>query len=172
MEFNKLIAERFSVRSFKNEKVKKEHIDEILNAGHLAPTGCNFQPQRILVINGDEALKKLKECTRCHFDAPCAFLVCYNEKESWVRPYDGAKSAAVDASIVATHMMLAAHDVGVGCCWVMHFNPNEMRQKFNIPDHIVPTALLVMGYPSEDAKPFEIHSKYRPMEETVFYDEF
>ena len=39
MEFNKLIAERFSVRSFKNEKIKKEHIDEILKTGHLAPTG-------------------------------------------------------------------------------------------------------------------------------------
>ena len=172
MEFHNLIAERFSVRKFKNEKLKKEHIDSILRAAHLAPTGCNFQPQRILVINSDEALAKLKECTKCHFDAPCAFLVCYNENESWVRPYDGALSASVDASIVATHMMLAAHDVGVGCCWVMHFNPEAMRKTYNIPEHIVPSALLVMGYPAEDVVPFEMHSKYRPMDEVVFYDEF
>ena len=65
-------------------------------------------------------------------------LVCYNEDESWKRPYDGALSAPVDAAIVATHMMLEAHNIGVGCCWVMHFNPEKMKEAFNMPDNIKP----------------------------------
>ena len=172
MDFQTLITERYSVRQFKNEHLEKDVIDKILGASHVAPTGCNFQPQRILVLNTDESIEKLSKCTKCHFNAPTAFLVCYNKDESWKRAYDGALSAPVDASIVATHMMLCAKDLGVGCCWVMHFNPMAMRETFNIPENIEPAALLVMGYPTPDAKPLGLHSKYRPMDEVVFYDTF
>lgn len=172
MEYEKLIGDRYSVRQFKPEHLSKEVIDKILDAGHKAPTGCNYQPQRILVLNSDESMKKLAECTRCHFNAPTAMLVCYNEEESWERPYDKALSAPVDAVIVATHMMLEAHNIGVGSCWVMHFNPFKMREMFNIPDNIKPSALLVMGYPADDAKPIEMHSKYRPIDDVVVYDSF
>ena len=172
MEFQKLITERYSVRKFKPQHLEQEVVDKILEAGHKAPTGCNFQPQRILVLNTDSSIDKLKDCTKCHFNAPTAFLVCHNRDESWKRPYDGALSSPVDAVIVATHMMLSAHEAGVGCCWVMHFNPMAMRETFGIPENIEPTALLVMGYPADDAEPLDMHSKFRPMDEVVFYDSF
>ena len=172
MEFEKLISERFSVRQFKPEHLPEECISKILDAALVAPTGCNYQPQRILVLNTDESIEKLKKCTKCHFNAPCAMLVCYNEEESWKRPYDGALSAPVDGAIVATHMMLEAHNIGVGSCWVMHFNPAAMAEEFNIPENIKPLALLVMGYPAGDAKPLELHNKFRPLDEMVVYDKF
>lgn len=172
MDFEKVIAERYSVRKFEDRHLEKDIIDKILHAGHIAPTGCNNQPQRILVLNTDEAISKLKECTRSHFDAPCAMLICYNKDESWERPYDGALSAPVDAAIVTTHMMLEAHNIGVGSCWVMHFNPFKMREVFNIPENIEPAALLVMGYPHKDAAPIQMHFSTRPVEEVVYYDSF
>lgn len=172
MEYNKLISERFSVRSFTSEHLPQEVIDEILNAGHKAPTGCNYQPQRILVLNNEQSMSKLRKCTKCHFNAPCAMLVCHNKEESWIRPYDSALSSPVDAAIVTTHMMLMAHQAGVGTCWVMHFDPSAMRENFNIPENIEPFALLVMGYPSPDARPLDLHFKNRPLSEVVFYDSF
>ena len=172
MEFNKLIAERYSVRKFKPEHLPQELIEKILEAGHKAPTGCNYQPQRILVLNTDESIAKLQNCTRCHFGASTAMLICHNTLETWKRPYDGALSSPVDAAIVTTHMMLAAHNEGIGSCWVMHFNPAVMRETFLIPEHIEPTALLVMGYPAEDAEPIALHYQTRPMDEVVFYDSF
>ena len=172
MDFEKVIQERYSVRKFEQKHLEKSDIDKILRAGHLAPTGCNFQPQRILVLNTDESTEKLKNCTKCHFDAPCAMLVCFNKNETWKRPYDGATSASVDAAIVTTHMMLEAQNIGVGTCWVMHFNPEAMRESFNIPDEYEPLALLVMGYPHKDAAPIEMHTKFRPMDEVIFYDSF
>ena len=172
MDFEKIITDRYSVRKFEDKHLEKDAIDKILNAAHLAPTGCNYQPQRILVINTDKSIEKLKDCTKCHFDAPCAMLVCYNKEETWKRPYDDALSAPVDASIVTTFMMLEAQNLGIGTCWVMHFNPEKMREAFNIPDNFVPAALLVMGYPHPQAKPIEMHFKYRPLDEVVFYDEF
>ena len=172
MEYEKLIKERYSVRNFKLEHLSDECLSKILDAAHNAPTGCNNQPQRIIVLNTDESIEKLQKCTKCHFNAPTAMVVCYNEDESWKRPYDGALSAPIDVSIVTTHMMLAAHNIGVGSCWIMHFNPSAVRDEFNIPDNIKPLALLMLGYPADTAKPHEFHSKFRPLEEIVVYDHF
>ena len=172
MEFEKLIEQRYSVRNFKPDHLPQDVVDKIISAGHKAPTGCNYQPQRILVLNTDESVQKLKQCTKCHFDAPCAMLICHNKDESWTRKYDGALSSPVDAVIVSTHMMLSAHDNGVGCCWVMHFDPFAIKSTFNLPDNVEPVALLVMGYPSQDSKPLDLHFKSRPVEQVVFYDEF
>lgn len=172
MDFLKLASERFSVRKFSDKPIEKDVIEKILKAGHVAPTGCNFQPHRILVINSEESLETLKDCTRCHFDAPCAMLVCYNKDECWTRPYDSCQSGIVDASIVTTHMMLMAWELGVGSTWVMHFNPFRMREAFGIPENIEPVALLVMGYPADDVAPNERHSLFRPEDEIVKYNKF
>ena len=172
MTFEQLITDRYSVRSFKNEHLPQEVIDKLLEAAHKAPTGCNYQPQRILVMNTDDSISKLQTCTRCHFGAPTAMLICHNKQESWKRKYDDARSSPVDAVIVATYLMLAAQNEGVGTCMVMHFDPTAMRETFSIPAHIESALLLVMGYPSEDAKPIEMHFKKRPLTETVVYDTF
>ena len=172
MNFYELAKSRYSVRSFKDEKISKETINKILAYGHLAPTGCNLQPQRILVLNEEESLAKLKECTRSHFDAPLAMLVCYHKEEGWTRRYDGAKSAPVDCSIVTTHLMLGAWEMGIGSCWVMSFDPQKMKENFNLPKELDPVALLVMGYPAEDSVPNPLHNQFRPLEEIVSYEAF
>ncbi len=169
MEFLKLAAERYSVRKFTDKPIGQESVDRILKAAQLAPTACNFQPQRIFVINSNESLGKLKNCTKCHFDCTLAMLVCYNKDECWTRKYDGAQSGVVDASIITTHMMLEAAELGIGSTWVMHFDPAAIRTEFEIPENIEPVALLVMGYPADDAQPNERHTQFRPLEETVTY---
>lgn len=172
MDFLKLAEERYSVRSFTDKAVTKEDLDKILKAGHVAPTACNIQPQRILVINSEEAIAKLKNCTKCHFNAPTALLVCYSKEACWKRRYDGANSGEIDASIVTTHMMLEAAALGVGSTWVMYFDPAAMREAFAIPEDLEPVALLVMGYPAEDAAPIAMHSEFKDMNEIVSYNEF
>ncbi len=172
MNFFELATQRYSVRKFTKQPLKQEEIDKILEAAHLAPTGCNYQPQRILVIKSEEALEKLKLCTKCHFETKTAFLVCYNKEECWTRKYDGKQSGEVDASIVTTHMMLAAWELGVGSTWVMHFDPFAMREQFAIPENVEPVALLVLGYPAEDAEPFHMHSEFRPLEEVIVKESF
>ena len=171
-DFLTLAEERYSVRQFKDEAVAQEAIDRILRAGHVAPTGCNIQPQRIFVIRSEEGMEKLRRCTKCHFGAPMAMLIGYHRDECWKRKYDGESCGWTDASIVTTHMMLEAADIGVGTTWVMHFDPAAVRREFGLAEEIVPVALLVMGYPAENAKPLPLHFQSRPMEEVVFYDRF
>jgi len=166
-DFISLAEQRYSVRKFSDKKVESQVVESIIRAADLAPTACNNQPQKVYVLESDTALDKLKKCTSCHFNAPLAFIICYDKDISWKRGYDGTDSGFVDASIVTTHMMLEAWDKGVGSTWVMYFDPAATVREFDLPENIVPVAILPMGYPSPEAVPSPMHSKFRPMDETT-----
>ncbi|MDR1933331.1 MAG: nitroreductase family protein [Spirochaetales bacterium] len=172
MDFSLLAARRYSVRKFKDTPIKKEDLDRVLEAARSAPTAGNRQPQRVLVITREEGLKKIDLCTKCRFGAPAALLVCADTTVCWARPFDGAKSDQVDASIVTTQMMLQAADIGLGTTWVMYFDPEKLIREFAIPDKLLPVALLVMGYPADDAQPAERHGRRNPLDALVFYENF
>ncbi|MDR1319205.1 MAG: nitroreductase family protein [Treponema sp.] len=170
MNFKDLAAERYSTRRFKNRPVEQEKIDLVLEAARLAPTAANKQPQRILVITGEDALARVDKCTACRFAAPLVFLVGYDTDKCWIREkYDGAKSGEIDASIVTTHMMLQAADIGLGTTWVMHFDPVKAREEFSLPANIIPVAFLPTGYPADDAAPSDRHTLREPPEKLAAY---
>ena len=83
MDFSKLAAERYSVRKFQDRPVSKEDMDIILKAANAAPTGCNYQPQRIYVAQSEEALAKLKSLSKCIFGAKTVlvFACCTDEEK-------------------------------------------------------------------------------------------
>lgn len=172
MNFIKLAEDRYSLRKFSDKPIEKEKLNLILRAGQLAPTACNYQPQRILVIESGKALEKLKKCTPYHFNAQMVLLICYDNVISWKRKFDGKDSGDVDASIVSTHMMLQAADLGLGTTWVGHFDPALMIKEFALPDNIVPVVLLPIGYPAKDASQNPLHSERKSIEDTVFYNNF
>lgn len=61
MTFLELAKERYSVRSFKNQPIEDEKLKKILEAGKVAPTACNFQPQKIYVVKSEELRKNLPQ---------------------------------------------------------------------------------------------------------------
>lgn len=172
MDFMPLAAARYSVRKFSPEPIAQNVVDIILEAGRLAPTGCNNQPQKVLVMRSEQALEKMRKCTSSHFYAPLGMLVCYDKTQCWVREYDGEPCGYADACIVTTHMMLAAWEQGIGSTWVAHFDPAAMRREFSIPENIVPVALLVLGKPAPEAKPSRLHAASKPIHALVTYDTF
>jgi nitroreductase len=157
--FLRLATARYSVRSFQARSVEPEKLAEILEAGRVAPTACNNQPQRIKVIADADGLTKVDACTPCRFGAPAVLLVCYDKAVCWERKFDGATSGEVDAAIVATHLVLAAQDAGLGTCWVMYFDPAKTAELFSLPANIVPVAFLPLGYPADDATPADLHDQ-------------
>ena len=166
-DFIKLARERYSVRSFSQRTIEPEIMNQVLEAGRVAPTACNNQPQRIKVITARDDLAKLDKCTSCRFGAPTVLLICYDEKLAWERQFDGASSGEVDASIVTAHMMLAAHDLGLGTCWVMYFDPAKVTKLFALPNGIVPVAMLPIGYPDEAEAPSKQHKDRLPLGEML-----
>ena len=167
MDFLELAESRFSCRAFAEKKVEREIIDKILRAGQVAPTAVNNQPQRILVIESEAALEKMKKCTKSHYNAPLAMLVCHSREECWKRPFDGKPSGDIDASIVCTHLMLEAANLGIGSTWVMFFKPDAVKVEFELPEGVEPVAILPMGYPADDAVPAPKHAETRAIEDMV-----
>ena len=166
-DFMTLAKERYSVRKFTQQKVEQEKIDLILESGLVAPTAANRQPQKILVLTRETDLEKLKKCTRSHFDAPLAFIICYDAERSWKRSFDGQDSGFVDGSIVTTHMMMEAWELGIGSTWVMAFDPAAVKEQYALPDSVIPVAILPMGYPHPDAQPSPMHRQVRDLADTL-----
>ncbi len=170
MEFLELAKKRYSVRSFLTKSIEKEKLMKILEAGRVAPTGCNLQPQRIIVIQTKEGLDKVGKATNT-FGAPLLMIICCDTDETWKRSYDGKDIVDIDSSIVTDHMMLQATELGIGSVWKCAFKPDIIAEEFNLPKNIVPVNILVLGYPDGEIASSERHDKLRkPLTDTVFFE--
>lgn len=168
MNFLELAKERYSVRSFQKRPIEQETLAKIIEAGRVAPTACNNQPQKIYIVKSEEYRSKLATVCRCTFDAPTILVVCYDKERSWKnKRMPGYQSGETDAAIVCTHMMLEAWELGVGSCWVGMFSSDEVKAALDLPENLIVSALLPIGYPTADALPLDLHSKYRELDDTV-----
>ena len=168
MEFSNVIKERYSVRKYKPDMIWDDELNRILEAGMLAPTGCNYQPQRIYVLKSDEAIEKIRSLSRCAFDAPVVLLIALDETADWKSPLEADCRAGIqDVSIVADHMMLAAWDIGIGSCWVNNFKPSEVKEAFELSENETPVLLMTLGYPADDSKPAQLHHESKDMTDIV-----
>lgn len=168
MDFEKLAKQRYSLRKYSDKPVEKEKLDLILEAARLAPTAKNIQPQKLLVLNSDEAREKADKCMGCHFNAPLMIIVAYDETAQFIRE-DGQPFGEIDASIVATHMLLQAADVGIGSCWVGMFSKSGLKSSFSELDGFSPVGVLCFGYPQEEAHPSRLHGDRKQLSETVVF---
>jgi nitroreductase len=166
MDFLTLSKKRYAVRRFADTPLSDEQIEILLKATQNAPTAHNNQPQKIFVFRSKESLEIVDAATRGRFNAPVVFLVCYDLSQSW-KAKDGRDSGAWDASIVATHLLLQATDLGLGSIWVAMFKPEVFKEKLNLNDMIIPLALIPVGYPAFDSVPFEMHDSRKPISDTV-----
>ncbi len=170
MNFLELAKARYSVRSFKKDPIEEEKLLTILEAGRVAPSACNKQPQKVFVIQSEEARAKLASVCRFTFDAPVILAVCYDKTRAWQNDLmPGYQSGETDAAIVCTHMMLEAWSLGIGSCWVGWYNADEIAKTLGLPENFVLSALLPIGYPTDDAKPTKLHTKIRDIEDTVTF---
>ena len=168
MDFIELAKARYSVRSFKQNEIEEDKLSAIIEAGRVAPTARNFQPQKVYVVKSAEYREKLAGVCRFTFGAPVIIVVGYDKERDWKnRLMPSYSSGETDAAIVTTHMMLAAADLGIGSCWVGYFNADDIAKALELPENIQVTAMLPMGYPADDATPIDLHYAVRDIEDTV-----
>lgn len=168
MNFIELIKSRYSVRAFSERTVEDEKLNMLLEAAKVAPTACNNQPQKLYVLKSEDAIEKLKASTKFVFGAKTAIIFTSDTSKEWKNPFTSEyHTGDIDCSIVCTHVMLQAWDMGIGSCWIGYFDPEKVRAAFDIPVNEKIIAILPLGYPAEDCKPAAGHYKFRPMEEMV-----
>ena len=148
MEFFDVIEQRYSMRGFEDKEVEQEKLDKILKAAQLAPTGVNFQPFKVVVIDTKKYKEELKGIYSPDWftQAPIALCVVASKERAWTRKYDDKNIADIDATIVMTHMILAAEDVGLNTCFIAAFKPDKAREFLDLDDEWEPVLFTPLGY--------------------------
>ena len=167
MDVFEAIRSRYSVRGYKPDPVSGEVLQQVLEAARQAPTACNKQPFRIVVIHtkGREVEVRRVYDRSWLVQAPLVLVVVVVPGEAWRRG-DGKLYDEVDASIALDHLVLAATALGLGTCWVADFDTAAVREVLALPDDVTPIALTPLGYPDKD----RTKTGRRPLDELVKYE--
>ncbi len=170
MEFIELAKSRYSVRSFSNKQIEDEKLNKILEVAKLSPTAGNKQPQKIYVLQSEKALKQINTICKCIFGAPTVLLIVADETEMWKNPFsNNYNTGDIDCSIVCTHLMLQAWELGIGSCWVGYFDLEQVGISMELPDNEKIVAILPIGYPSDKSKPSPMHYSRKELNQLVKY---
>ena len=169
MEFKEVVENRFSCKKYSDRQVEAHKLEAILNAGRLAPTAKNLQEQHIYVLQSPEMLAKVDELTPCRYGAPTVIAVAFDKNNVYIYPGEKRDSGIEDATIVATHMILASADEGVNSCWLNRFDPDKAAELLGLPENEEVLMLMDLGYAAEGAGPLPNHDKRKDLTETVTY---
>ncbi len=148
MEFNDVIKNRRSIRSYKTTPVPREKIMKILEAARIAPSASNRQPWHFIVVQDKATIKKLaKQAWAEEAPAMIVGLADTVESPNWCQN---------DMGIAIEHMVLTAWNLGLGTCWMGQTGREDLiRELLDVPDHLKPVALITLGEAKEipDTKP-------------------
>lgn len=161
MKVIELIKSRHSVRSFRSDPIPDAILNEILEAGRMAPSAQNRQPWRFIVVLGEEKIKALsKHCGLIGLSnffvrsAPCVIIACADAKKAI--SINKQDYYLVDTAIAFQQMVLVAHEHGIGSCWMAAFSEKVMHKWLNLPKTWRIVALSPFGYPTEEKS---LHAK-------------
>jgi nitroreductase len=157
MEFNDLIEQRYSVRAYKADPVEPEKLQQVLEAARVAPSASNKQPYQFIVIHtqGREAELRRIYNKDWFVQPPLVICVCAVTATAWHRKYDGKDYSYVDATIALDHLILSAHNLGLGTCWIAAFDPVPAREVLQLPDDVEPVMFTTLGYPADQFRPHQ-----------------
>lgn len=166
----KEIFERRSIRQYQDKPVADEYIKKLLRAAMYAPSAGNEKPWHFIVVKNRETLNKIPEFhpyTQMLKQAPLAIIVCGDTSNL---KYDGAFWIQ-DISACVQNILLEGQYLGLGTCWCGVY-PREMFVKkvsdlFDLPEHIIPAAIVAVGHPTEQR---EVRERYN--EERVHYEKW
>ena len=163
-EVLKALRERRSVRAYKPQQITDEELQAVLEAGTFAPTGMGYQDPWIVAVQNPDIIAQLVRMNAAvmgvksnpYYDAPTIVLVFASRPERW-------ENGVCDGSLVLGNMMIAAHAIGLGACWINReremFETEEgkaLMKSFGLPDGLMGVGSIALGYaarPLPAAKP-------------------
>ena len=168
MDFLRLVARRQSVRRYLDKPVEREKIERCLEAVRLAPSACNCQPWKFVVVDDPElrgmiakqTFGKVLSFNRFTLEAPVIVLVIGEEQKAIARFAAIIKKRPYkyfDIGIAAEHFCLQAAEEGLGTCMMGWFNGRKIKKLLSLPKMKRVELLIAVGYASSD----EIRTKTR-----------
>ncbi|MFH1522759.1 MAG: nitroreductase family protein [Patescibacteria group bacterium] len=156
MNVKEVIKIRRSIRKFKNIEITDDIIGEIIEAGRLAPSGCNAQPSRYLIIKDKESKEKLKEnnifAQDFVYQAP-VIIICCTDLSVYKKSTDFDDTNKVrairDLSIASSYLDLRAVELGLGTCYIGDIDKVRVKEVLEISKDYIVLFALIFGYPDE-----------------------
>ncbi|MDP8212531.1 MAG: nitroreductase family protein [Candidatus Zapsychrus exili] len=162
MNFLDLVKKRYSCRKYDSARpVSDEVISRCLEAARLAPSACNSQPWKFIVVKTPKLKEELvsKAFTGIYkmntfANDASVLVVVVRESSKFVAQlgafFRGIRFSLIDSAIATEHFVLQAAEDGVGTCWLGWFNERAVKKMFKIPRGKRVDTILSMGYPAED----------------------
>ena len=152
MDTMETILTRRSIRKYTLKPVSDSLIQELINAAMSAPSAGNEQPWHFIIIDDQKILKaipKIHPYAAMLNVAPKAILICADTTREKEKGY-----SLIDCAAANENLLLAAHTNGLGACWLGVYPSKDkrvvdLRKLLNIPTHIIPFAIVAIGYPAE-----------------------
>ena len=165
-----LLKERRSIRVYKPDPVPAEMLEQILEAGRWAPSASNRQPWAFVVVQDPEIRRQVASHAAYYFvrwahvsEAPLLLVLCGNRKSGIYRQF-----LHEDIGLAGGQMMLQAHALGLGTCWIGGLDRKAISGILKVPDEWETVGLLTVGFPAESPRP----ARRRAMADMVHYDAF
>ena len=142
------IKKRQSVRSYLSKEIPGELLQQVLEAGRVAPSACNNQPWKFIVVR-DKNLKErlVSACKNQKFVGEASVVIVGCAINPSYKMGNGEYSYTIDLAIALEHMSLQAVALGLGTCWIGAFYQNQVKEILEIPDDISVVALMPLGFP-------------------------
>ena len=149
-----IMKNRRSIRAFKKQAVTQEIIEELVEAARWAPSAGNVQPWAFVVVNSTEMKQILSMAAygqKVLEEASVVIVVCADEKLAEQRYGERGKTlfCLQDTAAAIQNILLTAHSLGLGSCWIGAFKEAEMKQAIKAPKEMRPIALIPIGYPNQ-----------------------
>ena len=159
MTLEEVIKNRRSIRKFSDKKVDKEIIEKIIEAGMHAPSHCDTQGWKFIVIDDENVKNKIFEAGGSFVikNAPYGILTLYNTALSDNLEY---RDWIISGAVAVQNMLLTIHDLGLGGCCICHLpRKKNLKKILNIQEPYTPITYIVFGYPQ--APPATVPRKYQ-----------
>lgn len=147
--FLELTKGRYSVREYLPKDVEQEKLEYVMECVRMAPSACNNQPWRFVVIKDRAVLERVVYAAYNRpwiQTAPMVIVCCGDHAASWKRRSDGVDHAAIDVAIATEHLCLAAAEQGLGTCWICNFDAPAVAKALELPENLEPMVLIPIGY--------------------------
>jgi nitroreductase len=173
LELQEAIKGRRSIRNFKKQNIPEETITQLIEAASYAPSAGNIQPWQFIIIRKPAIKKKLAESAlnQAHVEqAPVVIVVCADEKRSSMGYGTRGKTlyCLQDTAAATQNILLTAHSLGLGTCWIGAFNEDEAREAVKAPEGVRPVAIIPVGVPNGNPK----QRSRRLLSQMTHYDSF
>jgi len=177
--FLELVQSRQSDRAYLDTPVEREKIERILETVRLAPSACNAQPWKFIVVTDPEKRTQVAEATSNkvlsmnHFSrhAPVQVVVL-EESANFTSNLGGWISKKhyphIDLGIAAAHISLAAADEGLGSCIIGWCDEKKVQKTLDIPKNKRVMLIILLGYSSQPLR----EKKRKPMQEIVSWEKY